>query len=67
MIGCNTEKTIYTLTTENFGGEDIFLCIDDGKTSKPIAKFMDVADVQLFHSVLNKKWQVAQTQGRMGI
>lgn len=68
MIGCNTEKKSYTFATETISGrKGIYLCIDDGKSSRPLAKFLTEEDVTLFHAQLQQNWMVAQTQGRMGI
>jgi len=68
MISDNIEKVIGTFTTETIDGcLGTYLCVDDGKTSKPIAWFLDDADIQLFYSIMQQNWKVAQTQGRMGI
>jgi hypothetical protein len=68
MIGCNTEKAIGTFTTETIDGcLGTYLCIDNGTESKPIAWFLDDTHVQLFYSIMQQNWKVAQTQGRMGI
>ncbi len=68
MIGCNTEKHTYTFTTETIPGrEGIYLCIDNGKDVRALAKFLSKEDVKLFHAQLQQNWLVAHTQGRTGI
>lgn len=57
-----------TFTVETMEGrQGVFLCIDNGKTSIPIAKFLPNIDTNVLWDVLSLHWKVAQTQGRMGI
>lgn len=61
----NDGRTFTVETVEGRSG--VFLCINDGKTSKPIAKFLPGIDTKVLWDVLSLHWKVAQTQGRMGI
>lgn len=61
----NDKRTFTVETIE--GRPGAFLCLDNGKESEPIAKFLDETKILEFWDVIKMKWQVAHAQGKSGI
>jgi hypothetical protein len=58
----------YTLHVETREDETgLWLCVDDGATSIPIAKFISEEAVELYHRATHAAFVKAHTMGRMGI
>jgi hypothetical protein len=57
--------TLHVESREDADG--IWLCVDDGETSTPIAEFVSEEAVALFHRATHAAFIKAHTMGRMGI
>ena len=62
------EDTILTLTVERREDVDgLWLCVENGVTSEPIARFVCESAAAAFHRATSLAYQKAHTMGRMGI
>lgn len=58
----------YTLHVETIDDvEGVWLCLDDGQHSEPLASFLTEEAAEKFKQALNATFTKAHTMGRMGI
>jgi hypothetical protein len=62
------EDSILTLTVEHRDDADgVWLCVENGFVSEPIAQFVSESAVAAFHHANNLAYRKAHATGRMGI
>jgi hypothetical protein len=62
------EDTILTFTVETRDDADgLWLCVENGFASEPIAQFVSESAVAAFHRANSLAYKKAHTMGRMGI